>query len=464
MTLTARDVVGALMVAGTMGAVVIHSTPWGHGGGHQMGAADAGGSVTTAVDVQYVAFVDVNVVVMDGDDVLRHQVVVVQGDLIQKIGPLGVVEPPAGARIVDGGGMRYLVPGLTDAHVHLPEGSESWLPLFLANGVTTVFNLDGDERHLRLRERIRSGELVGPTLYTAGPFTNEPEISTTGQATASVRRQADLGYDFVKIHGELREDVFRALTQAGRDEGIPIVGHAPRNLPFSAVLENGQTSVVHAEDLIYTRFPSLDTGELSAAAEDMASAGTWLTPTLSTFGNISSQWASTQGLDTSLESPAAQYLPEQLRQSWMDDNPYIARDALERSSITAMFEFQHPMILALHEAGVPMLTGTDAPLPGMTPGFSLHDEIQALRDAGLTSYEVLAAATRNPGRFVRDHVDPSARFGSIRVGSRADLVLVSGDPTEHLERLRTPDGVMVRGQWYDRSALDRMLAKVRERR
>lgn len=449
------------MVAGTVGTLAVHSSPWGHAGGHQTEAADAGGSVTTAVDMTYVAFVDVNVVPMDSDEILRHQVVVVQGDLIQQMGPVGVVEPPAGARVVDGGGSRYLVPGLTDAHVHLPDGAEAWLPLFVANGVTTIFNLEGDESHLRLRERIRSGDVVGPNLYTAGPFTNEPEVTTPGQATATVRRQAELGYDFVKVHGDLREDVFRALTEAGLAEGIPIVGHAPRNLPFSAVLKNGQASIVHAEDLIYTRFPLLDTGELSAVAEEMASAGTWLTPTLSTFHSIMSQWARAEGLVRSLESPAAQYLPAGLRESWKDDNPYVARNTLDRSSIEAMYEFQQPLIRALHGAGVPMLTGTDAPVPGMTPGFSLHDEIEALRDAGLTDYDALVAATHNAGRFVRDHVDPSARFGSVRVGARADLVLVEGDPTERLELLRHPQGVMVSGHWYDRDALDRMLANVR---
>jgi imidazolonepropionase-like amidohydrolase len=122
-----------------------------------------------------------------------------------------------------------------------------------------------------------------------------------------------------------------------------------------------------------------------------------------------------------------------------------------------MYEFQHPMIRTFNQAGIPMLTGTDTPLPVLVPGFSLHNEIEALRNAGLSRYEALAAATRNAGRFVQQHVDPTASFGTITTGARADLVLVEEDPLADLDRLRHPTGVMVRGRWFSRDALDRML-------
>ena len=95
-----------------------------------------------------------------------------------------------------------------------------------------------------------------------------------------------------------------------------------------------------------------------------------------------------------------------------------------------------------------MLAGTDAGMPGVVPGFALPDEIVALSDVGLSNYETLVTATRNAGRFIAEYVNEDANFGTVRVGARADLILLSSDPRENLEALRLPVGVMVRGQYY----------------
>ncbi|NIQ59686.1 MAG: amidohydrolase, partial [Gemmatimonadetes bacterium] len=94
-----------------------------------------------------------------------------------------------------------------------------------------MFNLDGERRHLAVRERVGRGELAGPTIYTAGPFADGSSVRSPADAQRFVRGQKQAGYDFVKLHGDLDRESFEALARAGRDEGIPIVGHAPRELP-----------------------------------------------------------------------------------------------------------------------------------------------------------------------------------------------------------------------------------------
>ena len=125
-----------------------------------------------------------------------------------------------------------------------------------------------------------------------------------------------------------------------------------------------------------------------------------------------------------------------------------------------MNAFHAPLVSAMHDAGVLLLTGTDAPLPGLVPGFSIHDELDALVAAGLSPEEALRAATANAGWFVREHVDAGAPFGTIAPGAVADLVLVESDPRAGLATLRDPLGVMVRGTWYDRDALRALLVQV----
>jgi hypothetical protein len=453
-----KDVVGAGVVVAALAVVAIHSSPLGHPDGHRnVGVADAGGSVTSPVGEPATAFVDFNVVPMDRDVVLRHQTVLVRGRRIERIDDVAAVELPRGAQIVEGDGSQYLMPGLTDAHVHLRGTYEDLLPLFVANGVTTVFNLEGRPSHLALKRRIASGEQQGPMVYTAGRFVAEPEVRTPAEARAEVAHQATRGYDFVKLHGDLSAETYRALTEAGRELQIPIVGHAPRNLPLSEVLENGQVALSHAEELLQTELRSLDPADIPDIAQRMAEAGTWLMPTLAHFDATAAQWGSRQAVLGALESDEASYLPQSVRQEWLTDNVFVDADAADRDRILDMADYQRPLIRALHEAGVPMLAGTDTPIPTLVPGFSLHLEIEALREAGLSGYDALVTATVNPGRFIKSYVDAGAHFGVLERGARADIVMLAADPRLDPTALHRPGGVMVRGEWYDRADLDLLL-------
>lgn len=459
MRLQAKDSVGIVLVLGTFGVVFFHNDAR-HRETHLPVLVDAGGAITSAETVPTTAFVDFNVVPMDGRGVLRRQIVLIREGFVSRVGSVGVIDVPSGARVIEGDGSDYLVPGLVDAHVHLEDAREDLLPLFLANGVTTVFNLAGDQRHLALRARSRDPDFVGPTVFTSGPFVDGRVVLSPADARQLVEDQARAGYDFVKLHGELPEAAYAALTETAATVGISVVGHAPRNLHYSAMIDHGQAGVVHAEELIYTGLGSLDPDQALEAGRAMASAGTWMTPTVSNFANITVQWSSASGLAERLANADAAHLPESLRRAWRDSDVYVSRPASERARIEDMNAFHAPMVRAMDEAGVRLLTGTDAPLVGMVPGFSLHDELDALVDAGISRSRVFAAATVNAGIFVREHVDESASFGTIEVGSRADMVLVGGDPRTDLGLLREPRGVMVRGTWYDRSDLDRMLALV----
>lgn len=115
------------------------------------------------------------------------------------------------------------------------------------------------------------------------------------------------------------------------------------------------------------------------------------------------------------------------------------------------------LVAELAKEGVPLLAGTDTPNPYMVPGFSLHDELDALVRAGLTPREALAAATVTPGAVLPLPV----KTGKVAAGYAADLVAVEGDPLEDLTWLRQPWAIMVGGRWLDRARLDELLRQVR---
>ena len=183
--------------------------------------------------------------------------VVVRGPRIVAVGPSSSTPVPPDALVIDGDG-RYALPGLVDSHVHITTDMP-WAParadfgdapLYLAHGVTTVVNLHGGPAQLEWRRRVQSGDLPGPTIYTSGPFINEPEFSTAAAIRAEVARQQHDGYDLIKFHERegttrgLSEPAYMALVDAAREHGMPLVGHAPVNLGFE-VLRRSRQPLAH---------------------------------------------------------------------------------------------------------------------------------------------------------------------------------------------------------------------------
>jgi hypothetical protein len=203
-----------------------------------------------------VAFTNANVIPLDHNGVEQGWTVLVRGDRIAEVGSRYEVKVPSDAAVIDCTG-RYLVPGLTDAHVHV-SGSPVVPtrddfgdgPIYLAYGVTTVVNLSGSPTMLEWRKKVEAGTLLGPTIYTAGPFVNEPRVNTPDEVERDIVAQAQLGYDLIKFHEFLRTTTglplpaYRRMVETARRIGIPLIGHAPVNLGIDEMLQERQ-SIAH---------------------------------------------------------------------------------------------------------------------------------------------------------------------------------------------------------------------------
>jgi hypothetical protein len=159
------------------------------------------------------AFVDVNIIPMDSERIISHQTVIIDNGRIVKIDDSSKIILPKNMVQIAGSGW-YLMPGLADMHTHTWAIAD--LLLFLANGVTTIRNMWGSRRHLLWRKRIARGELLGPTIFTAGPIidgnppiwnTSKPVV-TAQEAREEVAEEKKLGYDFVKVYNRLSLDAY----------------------------------------------------------------------------------------------------------------------------------------------------------------------------------------------------------------------------------------------------------------
>ena len=408
------------------------------------------------------AFVDVTVIPMDADRMLPGHTVLVRGDRIVAVGPAGSVEVPAGAERIDGSG-KYLLPGLSEMHGHTPGGfptdefREQVMFLYAANGVTTVRGMLGLPGDLALRARTNTGEIWGPTLYLAGPSFSGGSIDSPGQATERVWTQKREGWDHLKIHPGLTMAEYDAMAGAAAKAGIRFSGHVPADVGIRHAILMGQETFDHLDGYMEEAGGiggPMDEARMEELFDLTIDARAWVVPTMVLWevGVI--------GLgdpETLAAYPEMRYWPPTGVDGWRNrllaiqasngwDVERARRHASNRTRLLGM----------MNEAGVGILMGTDSPQMFSVPGFSIHRELAAMAEAGMSPYEILVSGTRNVG----DYFQRYDSFGTVAAGRRADLILTNSNPLDDVANIADRAGVMVRGAWKSEAEIQEGLAAI----
>jgi imidazolonepropionase-like amidohydrolase len=198
----------------------------------------------------------------------------------------------------------------------------------------------------------------------------------------------------------------------------------------------------------------IDESKIPALAAATRKAGVWNDPTLTLFKLIVSD-AKAEELS---KWPELQYVPAAMREAFTKQKLSTANiQGAPNSERQRYIELRNKMLMALHQGGAKLLVGPDSPQFFLVPGFATHREIQSFVDAGLTPYEAIEAATRNPGEYFAEVMKVPRDFGTVETGMRADLLLLDANPLESVANLSKCAGVMVRGRWLPESELRKML-------
>jgi DNA-binding GntR family transcriptional regulator/imidazolonepropionase-like amidohydrolase len=404
--------------------------------------------ISRAHQPSVVAFRDITIV--NADASTPGQTIVVANGVVRALGTH--VDIPAGATIVDGRG-RFAIPGLVDMHVHTNLSDAQYL-LDLANGVTSVREMNGTPSLLRQREAARTNRLLAPNLYVVGPIlASRPlgsyaeVVTTPDEARRAVRAHRAAGYEAIKVHNIVAREVYDAICDEARAVGLDVVGHIPHDTTVARAVACGQRTFEHFKGYIDDRNLTL-TGEDYVAATDGAEV--WNTPT---FYNYRTHLRDDAAKRLVREAPEMRYVPARDRAAWLAlaDEPVkpIQHEVLRLSK---------KIFADLRPIGARFLAGTDSGggYPYHVRGFSLHEELRMMASLGMTGRELLAAATSEPARAMRKEHE----LGTIAVGRRADIVLLRADPIVDPAAFSAIDGVMVRGIWLSRSTIDSILAQL----
>jgi imidazolonepropionase-like amidohydrolase len=408
-----------------------------------------------------IVFKDVNVISMTSPKVAEKQNVIVTDGKIVRVST-ALTKLPEGTKVIDGTG-KWLMPGLAEMHGHIPPPNapagllDDVLYLYLANGITTVRGMLGHDGQINIREWQKTGDVVAPNLYVAGPSFNGQSINSPEEAVAKVKQQKKEGWDLLKVHPGLTLAEYEAMAKTAKEEKMRFAGHVPEAVGLLRAIELGHETFDHIDgymEYVADEKGVLDEKKLADAVKRSKAAGVWIVPT-------SALWEvlyNAVPLETLRAYPELRYVPKQAVESW--SKMYTDREAKLPAELKKNFIANRTRILrALHEGGVKILMGTDAPQQFSVPGFSLHRELLRMREAGMSNYEILKSGTTNVGEYFK----AQDSFGTIEAGKRADLVLLTANPLANIENVSKIDGVMVRGRWYSREDMDARLRKISEK-
>jgi imidazolonepropionase-like amidohydrolase len=394
-----------------------------------------------------IALVGGTVVDGTGGEPVRDATIVVADGSIVAVGPSAIVRVPIGAQRVDVRG-RTIIPGLWDMHAHVMQ--VEWAPMYLATGVTTVRDMGNEiDFELPLRDAIRSGRAIGPTLLLAGlvdgPGPDAFGVVTAGtpdEGRAVVRRYHALGFQQMKLYTLLTPTVVGAITSEAHRLGMTVTGHVPASLTVLAAVDSGMDHIAH---LPIRGDAGSDSVQRIVAG--LRAHGTVLDPTAS--------WGELLGHSTA--QPVASFQPG------VDDLPpalamriaAMGVRTIDTATAHARLARTLGIIRELHEAGVPVVAGTDEGVPG----FSVSREMELYQAAGFSPIDALRAATAVSARAM--HLE--GEVGTLEPGRRADLLVLDRDPLEDVGNVRALRMVMKAGVLYRASDL-RRAAGLRQQR
>ena len=394
----------------------------------------------------------------------RDAVIIIRNGHIEAVARVNEIQIPGNAERINLVG-KTIIPGLIDAHAHV----ERWAaPRYLVWGVTTVRDLHGDDA-LALKNDLNLGSILGPRMFAAGTmidgvpptYSGATGVATGDQARRAVDQRAVAGVDYIKIYTKITPALLRPLLDEAEKLRLPVAAHLGKIDALTAA-RAGVVSLEHMAGVVQSAsgsagfyaaahqnflsgwtteekgWSSLDSASVARTARALALTRVTIVPTLVVHEMLSRLdnpiLLSRPGMEDVPENAASvRSVPSLLRRTGWGAADFEAFRRSRRRQDQFVREFKR--------AGGAIAAGTDAANQLLIPGYSMHEELQLLVEAGLTPLEAITAATRRPAQLLQ-----ADSLGQIAAGKVADLVVLNADPTQNITATRNIAWVMTRGR------------------
>lgn len=395
---------------------------------------------------------NVSVITMKTNVVLKNQDVVIKDGKIVSISDAKKTEYQNMVEI--DGTDKYIMPSLADAHVHFPETDaemEHMMQLYLINGVTKLRSMRGDWNHSDWKNKYNTTVSIYPKLYLSAPPISRNYDLSSDQIEDLVKYAKENGFDFIKILSIKNQDMFTQLDAACKKYNLPLGGHFPSNISDSLIFKSNYTSFEHLGGLAGE--PEL----LENRLQQIKANDAFLCPTLSWYSVGSGRYSYEELRNQS----GMEYIPKEIVEDWIEktkeyreklgDQAYKDEVANELKDL----EGKYQIIKRAHDLGINMLLSPDSSSQYMVSGFSVLGEMELLKNAQLSNYDILKMATANFALFFNDH-----NYGIIEEGKDADFILLNNNPLDDLSALKDIQGLYYNNQFLDAKKMEAMCLKL----
>lgn len=423
---------------------------------------------------------NVSLLTMASDQIEEGQTLIIRDGFIQWMGPADSAEIPEQATIIQG--PLFVMPGLAEMHAHIPprmrgrQHMEDTLVLYLANGITTIRGMLGEEAHLELREKAARHEIASPRIFTSGPSFNGSSVTSEEQGREMVRQQHTAGYDLLKFHPGLNVAFFDAVTEEANALGIEFSGHISHAVGLERSLAAGKGSIDHLDRYMeflagnpadredppiiffgYDLAFDADPARMQEAARITRDAGVWNVPTNTLLENVFNPELTPEIM---MQWPGMEFISKPTAENWANFvRQTRASEVYDEEQARQFLNLRLQLTRTLHLEGAGIMLGADAPQIFNPPGFSVHRELALKVEAGLSPFQALETGTVN----VAEYLGESGIAGRVAPGFRADLVLLRVNPLQTFPFGDQIEGVIREGHHFSRETLDELLEGIRKR-
>ena len=449
-----------------------------------------------------------NISIIDPElGLIEHQTVIIKEGKILQVLSSGKVNLSSKNRIIDGKD-KFLIPGLWDTHVHfayIEEIAPRMFDLFLAYGITSVRDTGGEIHFTSAwKKKSLKNPTSSPRVMIAGPLLDgvpnvydgsdhkHPPLSVGLATITDVRKKVNeldsMGVDFLKAYEMLTPNQFEEVMRLAKEKGLNVTGHIPLSMDVISASNAGLNSMEHMRNLELSC--AINSDELLAQRQEILALGkrdiggilrskihalqrplaianydpqrakevldvlakneTWQIPTLAlTTGFTERPFASSKWQET------FKYLPENIELNWKKEIDELMKDTPTPFN-EKYTEWLTNMVGQVHHTGIEIMAGTDCPIFYLTPGRSLHEELEVLVKAGLTPLEALQTATINPAKYF----NLEKELGAVKETMWADLLILDENPLKDIRNTQKINAVIKQGHYMGRSDLDEMLEKL----
>jgi hypothetical protein len=353
---------------------------------------------------------------------------------------------------------KYIMPSLADAHVHFPENEEElerFLNLNLINGVTKIRSMRGDWNHLEWKKKYNSKNSVYPTFYLSAPAITRGQDFTLEQLENFVKSSKESDFKLIKILSIKSQELFKQLDSLCKKYDMPLGGHFPRlasgnNLSENVFFNSNYQSIEHLGGLVGE--PNLFETRIQAIKKN----NIFICPTLLWYSIGSGQY-NYQELQ---KLSGMEFVSKATMQEWIEKTKQyrekIGEQAYKEEVVKELkdLEEKYIVIARLQKEGVKMLLSPDASSKYMMTGCNILNEMELLKNASLSNFEILQMATVNFAIFHKED------YGILALNKPADFIILDKSPLEDLQTLKNVKGVFFNNNYVDEKALEEMKKKL----